>query len=260
MNDRFECPHCGALCEKDDTYCKKCLEKLTADDKTTEPAIEGLDDADVKKFVGKNSDYYLEKFKKAGNNKYFFQLNWPAIIFGQTWMFYRKMYLFAMKTYVLTTICALILVLPLSFAKKPLEQKLEAPQAALQEYKDECNKAANTAWASYDKERLDEYIESFGEKYDIKANRSKVNVYGTIIGLIELLCVLIPLALQVLVGLLSNSLYKQYIKKNIRTESGGTSVISVVAGHFIINALDLLMLLLPIPIISVVAYLVNLIR
>ena len=32
MNDRFECPHCGALCEKDDTYCKKCLEKLTADD------------------------------------------------------------------------------------------------------------------------------------------------------------------------------------------------------------------------------------
>ncbi len=260
MDGRFECPHCGALCERDDTYCKKCLEKFSFDDKTVEPAIKGLDDADVKKFVGKNSDYYLEKFKKAGKKKYFFQLNWPAIIFGQTWMFYRKMYLYAMITYVLTTVCAIILVLPLSFAKEPLEEKAEAPRAAVQAYKENYYNSWHKPGPNYDEEMFNEHVEAISEKYDIKANRFKVFVYEGTIGLIDLLCMLMPFALQVLVGLLSNALYRQYIIKNIRTESGGTSVISVVAGHFIINALDLLMLLLPLPIISVIAYIVNLIR
>lgn len=260
MDGKFECPHCGALCEKSDTYCKKCLEKFSFEDKTVDPAIEGLDDADVKRFVGKNSDYYLKKFKKAGKKKYFFQLNWPALIFGQNWMFYRKMYLYAMITYVLTTICAIILVLPLSLAKKPLEEKLEAPKAAVQEYKDNYYDSWHKPGPNYSEELFNKHLEAIGEKYDYKANKFKIFVYEATIGLINLLCALIPIALQVLVRLLSNSLYKQHIIKNVRTESGGTSVLSVVAGYFIINTLDVLMLLLPIPIISGIAFIVDLVR
>lgn len=264
MDGKFECPQCGALYEQSDTYCKKCLKKFSSDDKTVESAIEGINDADVKRFIGKNSDYYLKMFKKAGNKKYFFQLNWHALIFGQNWMFYRKMYLYAMLTYILVTVCSIILVIPLSIARKPLEEKVEAPRAAVQAYEDEYRNALNSRGSyydiEYDKEIFDKQVERISEKYDIKTNKFKKFVYEATIGLINLLCGLVPLAFQVLVRLLSNALYKQYIIKNIRTESGGTSVVSVVAGHFIINALDLLLSLLPIPVISTIAYVVTLIK
>lgn len=257
MDGRVECPHCGALCEKDDKYCKKCFNKFSFDDQTVEPAIEGLDDADVKKFVGKNSDYYLKKFKKAGKKKYFFQLNWPALIFGQNWMFYRKMYLYAMITYVLTTVCSIILVLPLSLAIKPLEEKVEAPKAAVQAYEDQYYNSWHKPGPNYDEAMFNKHVEAISKRYDVEANKFKIFICEATIGLINLLCILIPIALEVLVRLLSNALYKQYIIKNNRTESGGTSVISVVAGYFIINALDSLMVLLPLPIISAIAYIVK---
>ena len=45
-------------------------------------------------FVGKNADYYIEKFKKFEESGGALSWNWAAFFFGILWVFYRKMYLY----------------------------------------------------------------------------------------------------------------------------------------------------------------------
>ncbi len=80
------CTYCGALCNINNTYCKKYSHNFLNTTKTNpinkEPVLDGFDNADIKKFIGKNSEYYYKKFAKSKNKNVFFPLNFPAIFFG----------------------------------------------------------------------------------------------------------------------------------------------------------------------------------
>ena len=63
MNEnKKECDYCGALCDINDTYCKKCSHNFINDTNSTknitESAIDEFENNDVKRFIGKNADYY----------------------------------------------------------------------------------------------------------------------------------------------------------------------------------------------------------
>ncbi len=47
-----------------------------------------------KTFIGKNADYYIEKFKKFEESGGALSWNWAAFFLGLLWVFYRKMYLY----------------------------------------------------------------------------------------------------------------------------------------------------------------------
>ena len=52
-----------------------------------------MSDTLTNSFVGKNADYYLEAFKNVSAKRT--SWNWAAFILGIGWMFYRRMYLYA---------------------------------------------------------------------------------------------------------------------------------------------------------------------
>ncbi|NPA16304.1 DUF2628 domain-containing protein [Persephonella sp.] len=47
-------------------------------------------------FIGKNADYYIQRFKKFEETGGALSWNWPAFFFGIVWMLYRKMYLYGL--------------------------------------------------------------------------------------------------------------------------------------------------------------------
>lgn len=59
-------------------------------------------------FIGKNSDYYLDKWK-AHSETSLKGWNWAAFFFGINWMNYRKMYIEALLYYIITAIAAAVI-------------------------------------------------------------------------------------------------------------------------------------------------------
>jgi hypothetical protein len=49
----------------------------------------------VKRFIGKNSDYYLKKWSSSKNPEKRSGMNWAAFFFNVIWLAYRKMYKYA---------------------------------------------------------------------------------------------------------------------------------------------------------------------
>ena len=91
MNDKFVfCDNCGTKCNIGDTYCKSCSHTLSHLDYLDDQIIDGMDNLELKNRIGKNADYYINKFAKS-KKKWFIQLNFAALLFGPTWFFYRKM-------------------------------------------------------------------------------------------------------------------------------------------------------------------------
>jgi len=130
MSDNFIiCDNCGTKCNVGDTFCKVCFQSLAGSDHLGNQAIDGIENAELEKFIGKNADYYIKKF--AGNkDKLFVQLNVAALLFGPTWFFYRKMRKFAaMYAAVLILLSSLLsLALPMVF-KTDVEEYYVAREA-----------------------------------------------------------------------------------------------------------------------------------
>ena len=128
MKDAYiVCDNCGTKCHANDVYCKTCSHPL-AD--FTEQAIEGIDNQELRQFIGKNSEDYIKKFKKKKGD-WFLQINFAALLFGVTWFFYRKMY----KVASLYTVGMLLLSMLLSIAVPTLfKADVEAFYAAEEAY------------------------------------------------------------------------------------------------------------------------------
>ena len=59
-------------------------------------------------FIGKNSWFYLEKWKSHSEDT-LKGWNWPAAVFGLQWMMYRKMYLEALLFYVFQIVAGVLI-------------------------------------------------------------------------------------------------------------------------------------------------------
>lgn len=224
-NNFVVCDNCGTKCNVDDTFCKVCFQSLSG--RAGNQIIDGIDNAELGDFIGKNADYYTEKFAKK-KGKLFVQLNIPALLFGPTWFFYRKMKrIAAMYVAVLMLLSSFLsLVLPVVF------------QADVEEYF-----VAREAYTNY--------INSGGE-----VNLYKDPPYSTVpigihptfqklrdelvaaqnkIRLIEALIVVPVLVINIAVRLFANAIYKKHITENIHSNKGGVSMKSAIGGLVLSN-------------------------
>jgi hypothetical protein len=95
------CLRCGKEIGEGSIFCPYCGEKLSS--KAFDPTPDPVDEADLRSFVGKNADSYLNKFRRFRRGKeegFAFTWNWSAFWLGFIWMLYRKMYLWALLAFV----------------------------------------------------------------------------------------------------------------------------------------------------------------
>jgi hypothetical protein len=64
--------------------------------------LEEFDEETIREFVGKNADYYLNKWKLMAASGSKVSWNWAAFCFEVLWMAYRKMYLYALTVMLLS--------------------------------------------------------------------------------------------------------------------------------------------------------------
>jgi hypothetical protein len=84
------CTGCGSAVSDSAKFCAGCGAPLSLSLGQSENHQQGLDgDEELRLFVGKKSDYYINKWNKAKNNQ---SWNWAAFFTGLFWVGYRKMY------------------------------------------------------------------------------------------------------------------------------------------------------------------------
>lgn len=94
------CTKCGTQYEAGTAFCGDCGASVAAT-ATVQPFLssaapqarpaDDLTTAETK-FIGKNYDYYIRKWKIAGLEKSKLSWNWAAFLLALPWMAYRKMY------------------------------------------------------------------------------------------------------------------------------------------------------------------------
>jgi len=104
------CPVCGKEIKEWGGFCPYCGHKLEGfsnqSNAGSQPQRQVSED-DLRIFIGKNADYYLQKFKRfniGGADVFAPTWNWSAFWGGFGWMLYRKMYMWAIIAFALTLI------------------------------------------------------------------------------------------------------------------------------------------------------------
>ena len=228
MDNKFiVCDNCGAKSDIDNTYCKVCSHTLSHSNYLDEQIIDGIENLELKNYIGKNANYYIHKFAKP-KKKWFIQLNFAALLFGPTWFFYRKMYKIAMiYAAILILLSSLLsLVLPTVF-KADVERYYVA------------------------KETYSNYINSGGEVNLYKEPPYSTVVIGTHptyqkirdnlddaqnrIRLVEFFITAPVFIINFLFRLFANSIYKNHITSNIHSNHNGVSMKSAIGGLVLVN-------------------------
>ncbi len=237
------CNNCGAVCDISDTYCLKCLQSFEEQDEADKPIIAGIDNEDLKNFIGKKSEYYLGKFDKARNKKVFIQFNLSALLFGPTWFFYRKMYKFAMiyAVILLSFYFGLSVAMPVIF-----EADVDRYYDAVETYNDYVNSDAET----YIYDRTDGYSIMLGKTPEYQEICDNLDDANGRISLIKYLITVPVLVVNIAFRLFANCFYRKYVTSNINSSSkGGTSDMAAILGLIGINvvkyAISFLLLLIP---------------
>lgn len=228
MDNKFiVCDNCGAKSDIDDTYCKVCSHTLSHTNYWDEQIIDGIENSELKNYIGKNSDYYLKKFAKP-KKKWFLQLNFAALLFGPTWFFYRKMNKIAIiYAAILILLSSLLtLVLPTVF-----KADVEGYYTAKQSYTDYHNSGKEThvfkdpPYSTVLIGKHPDYQKIYDDLDDAQ-NR---------IRLIEFLITAPVFIINVLFRLFANSIYKNHIPLNIHSNNNGVSMKNAIGGHVLVN-------------------------
>ena len=101
-----KCLSCGHTVIKGDTICRSCGARLQDNCRyieKEEDTINGVPISDISLFVDKNSSRYVDIFAKNKGKKIFLNMNWAAMFFNVYWMFYRKMYKYAIIFLIVST-------------------------------------------------------------------------------------------------------------------------------------------------------------
>lgn len=221
------CDNCGTRCDINDVYCKKCSHNISDSSFIDESArvIDGIENEELKKYIGKNAKYYMNCFSKT-KKKWFIQFNLWAFIFGANWFFYRKMRKIAI-TYVvgitlfgclLTFVCALVFMPDLN------------RYVAAKEAKDEF-------YADYLKGEV-EIFQDYRYTPEYKKLVVEVQEARKKVELVEMLITIPVLIVDILFRLSANSLYKQHITKKYYYTVGGTSLSSAIWGYILMDILS----------------------
>ena len=228
MNEKFiVCDNCGAKCDIADTYCKSCSHSLSHSDCWDVPIIDGIENSELKNRIGKNANYYISKFAKS-KKKWFFQLNFAALLFGPTWFFYRKMNKIAIiYAAVLILFSSLLtLVLPTVF-----KDDVERYYVAKQTYSDYINSGGEVNL--YKEPPYSTVV--IGTHPTYQKIRDNLDDCQNKIRLINYLITAPVLIVNVIFRLFANAIYKNHIVLSIHSDNTGVSMKNAIGGLVVVN-------------------------
>lgn len=237
MKDKFiVCNNCGAKCALGDTYCKSCSHTISHSDYSDKPIIDGIENSELKAFIDKNADYYMDKFTKP-KKKWFLQLNFAALLLGPTWFFYRKINKIAViYAAILILLSSLLsLVLPTVF-----NTDVENYYAAKQAYSDYINSGGEVNL--YKEPPYSTVV--IGTHPTYQKIRDNLDAAQNKIRLIEFLIDAPVFVINVLFGFLANAFYKNHIALNIHSNNNGVSVKNAIVVLILVNLIIFIISLL----------------
>ena len=170
-------------------------------------------------FIDKNSSRYVDIFAKNEGKKIFFHMNWSAMFFNVYWMFYRKMYKYAVIFLIISMLYSIGVTAISATAIKPamLEaEKIIAPYAQYLNNTNDYNMAFTDG--SVD---MTEALNA-ATKYDRKID--------AIIGKMTFWVIIASIVFSTLFGLLADCIYRSHVLHNINRTRGGTSGWSLAGG------------------------------
>ena len=214
-----KCPNCGATVINGDTYCRTCSTPLDFEPTPQEPLLYGIKKSDWHLFIDKNSSRYVEIFAKNEGKKIFFHMNWAAMFFNVYWMFYRKMYKYAVIFLIVSMLFSIGVTAIAVSAVKPAMLEAEKIIEPYSQYIDN----TNNLYAAYSDGSIDvNEILTAATKYDREID--------AIMGKLSFLIIVPSLIFGTLFGLLADCIYRSYVLRNINRTRGGTSGWSLVLG------------------------------
>lgn len=214
-----KCPNCGATVINDDTYCRTCSTPLDYKPTPQEALLYDIKKSDLHLFIDKNSSRYVDIFAKNEGKKIFFHMNWSAMFFNVYWMFYRKMYKYAVIFLIISMLYSIGVTAISATAIKPamLEaEKIIAPYAQYLNNTNDYNMAFTDG--SVD---MTEALNAV-TKYDRKID--------AIIGKMTFWVIIASIVFSTLFGLLADCIYRSHVLHNINRTRGGTSGWSLAGG------------------------------
>ena len=223
-NYTVQCEHCGATCNLKDGYCKNCWKKLPCDNEQSDFIIDGIGQSEWEKFIDKNADRYIDVYKKNEGRKWFLHINWAAMCFGINWMFYRKMNKRAFAVFFLFAAISMVLQIVLAIPYLNDMSDLTKDIVIYEEYVASGKPTVMRDYYGnlYSPEVVERYEEAIEKKSEIEL-KFMLNALW-----------MIPIQCGAL-GLFGDAIYKSHIMKNIKTGSGGTSVVNLLGMRILLN-------------------------
>lgn len=130
QSDSIYCSKCGAKNKQEDSFCSKCGNMLhisnnvntmgnnyntnneyshnTYTSNNTNYTQNNEYDAELARFIGENSQYYISKFNEMKRENKQTTWNWSAFLFTAYWLIYRKMYAQGIAVMAISFIISLI--------------------------------------------------------------------------------------------------------------------------------------------------------
>ena len=214
-----KCGNCAATVIKGDVMCRTCGKLIQNDCRyieKEEDTIEGVPVSDISLFIDKNSSRYVDIFSRNKGKKIFLNMNWSAFFFNIYWMFYRRMYKYAIIFLIVSVMFSIALTSIVCAALKP---QIDEPLKIIEPYQDYIdyaneNGGAYTGSPSGYREAINEY----------NAAMSMIRAKMTFWIMFPSLC------FSLAFGLLADCIYRRYVIKNCRYSEGGTSIGSMILG------------------------------
>ncbi len=233
MNEhRIVCTHCGTVGNTKDGYCKNCWKTFEGVATREDAVIDGINKSDWEAFIGKKADRYLKVFAKNNGKKWFISFNWAAALLSFSWMFYRRMYKFAIMGYaallLLSTLFSLLLMLPHREEVKELQSTIAA-------YESYIDHGGETVLTDANGERYSPQIVKDGAA----AEKALIEIDSSIARKMLILQILAMLAM----GLFGDAIYKQYVRQHISDpKKGGASIGAWWIGRILCDIVQILLL------------------
>ncbi len=225
MSNKFiVCDNCGTKCNLDDTYCKVCSQTLTRSDNQI---IDGIENAELKNYIGKNADYYIEKF--TGNKgKLFVQFNIAALLFGPTWFFYRKMYKFAAIYAAILILLSSLLSLIIPMVSKSDVERYYVAKETYTNYLNSGGEVNLYKEPPYSTVPIGIHPTFQKIRDDLDAAQNKIRW-------MEFWIAAPVFVINILFRLFANAIYKKHITENIHANNNGVSMKSAIGGLVLVN-------------------------
>jgi predicted RNA-binding Zn-ribbon protein involved in translation (DUF1610 family) len=214
-----KCPNCGATVINGDTYCRTCNTPLNYEPPKQEELLYGIKKSDLHLFIDKNSSRYVDIFAKNEGKKIFFHINWAAMFFNVYWMFYRKMYKYAVIFLVVSLLYSIGVTAIAATAIKPAMLEAEKIIAPYAEYLSNSN-GHNMAFTDGTVDVTE--VLTAATKYDREIDK--------IIGKMSFWVITASIIFSALFGLLADCIYRSHVLHNVNRTRGGTSGWSLACG------------------------------